>query len=203
MAILAVGDEVDERLLGERISDSLREVRLLLSCGDLPADYLEALVDRFQVPLLYVRGNHDRWHRESPPPGENIHGRLAIVRGVRILGFEGSNWYNGAGVQYTERQMWWRVAAARPAVWRAGGVDVVLTHAPPFGVHDGRDVCHTGFKIFRTLLETVRPRYFVHGHTHLSYTPMASRVTIAGGTRIVNAFRSVLLPLEMPVHVLA
>ena len=49
----------------------------------------------------------------------------------------------------------------------------------------------------------MRPRYFVHGHTHLSYTPMAGRVTIVGGTRIVNAFRSVLLPLEMPVHVLA
>jgi len=164
MAVLAVGDEVDERLLGERIPDSLREVRLLLSCGDLPADYLEALVDRFQVPLLYVRGNHDRWHRESLPPGENIHGRLAIVRGLRILGFEGSNWYNGAGVQYTERQMWWRVAAARPAVWRAGGVDVVLTHTPPLGVHDGRDVSNVAGDDAAALLCARAHAPLLHSH---------------------------------------
>jgi len=60
MTVLAVGDEVDERLLGDSPPGSLRDVRLVLSCGDLPADYLEALANRFQVPLLCVRGNHDR-----------------------------------------------------------------------------------------------------------------------------------------------
>jgi Icc-related predicted phosphoesterase len=201
MMVLAVGDEVDERLLGERVPDSLAEVRLLLSCGDLPADYLEALVDRFQVPLFYVRGNHDRRYGEAPPPGENIHGRLVTVGQLRILGFEGSHWYNGEGVQYTERQMWWRVAACRPAVWRARGVDIIVAHTPPYGVHDGRDVCHTGFKTFRALLARIQPHYFVHGHNHLSYTPMASRVTVVGATRVVNAFRSVLLPIETSVRV--
>ncbi len=196
MTVLAVGDEVDERLLGDSLPERLRGVRLLLSCGDLPADYLEALVDRFQVPLLYVRGNHDHRYGEAPPPGDNIHGRIITVGGVRILGFEGSIWYNGEGVQYTERQMWWRVAAARPAVWRTGGVDIVVTHAPPYGVHDGQDRAHTGFRTFRALLEALRPRYFVHGHSHLSYRPMASRIVTIGETQVVNAFRSVVLTVE-------
>src|SRR5262245_52533730 len=130
MAVLAVGGEVDGRLLGARVPDSLADVRVLLAGGDLPADYLEALVVRFQVPLFHVRGNHDRRYREAPPPGENIHGRLVTVGRLRILGFEGSNWYNGEGVQYTEHQMWWRVAACRPAVWRAHGVDIIVTHTP-------------------------------------------------------------------------
>jgi Icc-related predicted phosphoesterase len=106
-------------------------------------------------------------------------------------------WYNGEGVQYTEREMWWRVFLARPAVWRAHGVDLIVTHAPPQGVHDGQDVAHTGFRAFRTLLEAVRPRYFVHGHTHLSYAAPGARITEVGATRIVNAFRSVLLPIEI------
>ncbi len=200
IAALAVGDEVDERLLGDSLPESMKDVRLLLSCGDLPADYLEALADRFRVPLLYVRGNHDGRHREAPPPGENLHGRVVTVCGVRILGFEGSNWYNGEGVQYTERQMWWRVQASRPAIWRARGVDIVVTHAPPFGVHDGSDVCHTGFRAFRALVATLRPRYFVHGHTHLDYTHKAGRITVIGQTQVVNAFRSVLLSVAVPVH---
>ena len=32
---------------------------LVIGCGDLPFDYLEYLVSRLDVPLLYVPGNHD------------------------------------------------------------------------------------------------------------------------------------------------
>lgn len=198
--VLAVGDEVDERLLGGTLPESLLGIRLLLSCGDLPADYLEALADRFRVPLLYVRGNHDGRNGEAHPPGENVHGRVVTVAGLRILGFEGSNWYNGEGVQYSERQMWWKVQATRPAVWRAGGVDIIVTHAPPYGIHDSPDVCHTGFKAFRSLVGALRPRYFVHGHTHLDYSHTMGRITVIGQTQVVNAFRSVLLTVEAPVH---
>jgi Icc-related predicted phosphoesterase len=95
--------------------------------------------------------------------------------------------------------MWWRVQTVRPAVWRAGGVDIVVTHAPPYGIHDGRDVCHTGFKAFRALLDTLRPRYFLHGHTHLDYSPKMGRITEIGRTHIVNAFRSVVIPVDLPV----
>jgi uncharacterized protein len=200
ISVLTVADEVDERLLADRLPEALQGVRVLISCGDLPADYLETLADRFRVPLLYVRGNHDGARGAPVLPGENIHGRVAEVAGVRVLGFEGSRWYNGEGVQYTERQMWWRVQAARPAVWRAGGVDIVVTHAPPFGVHDGADVCHTGFKAFRSVIDMARPLYFVHGHTHLDYAPRRRRTTRVGGTDVVNAFRSVLLTVEDAAH---
>jgi uncharacterized protein len=199
-SVLAVGDQPDERLLGDSLPESLRAVRLLVSCGDLPADYLDALAARFGVPLLYVRGNHDGRSGSPSPPGENIHGRVVTVGGLRIVGFEGSNWYNGEGVQYTERQMWWRVQATRPAIWRARGVDLIVTHAPPCGIHDAPDVCHTGFKAFRALLHALRPSYFVHGHTHLDYSPRAARTTRIGRTQVVNAFRSVLFTVDLPVR---
>ncbi|HEX4834779.1 MAG TPA: metallophosphoesterase [bacterium] len=197
MSILAVSDEVDEALLGETRPERLAGVRLIISCGDLPPEYLEFLVERFAIPLLYVRGNHDLRYAASPPPGENIHSRLVTVAGLRILGFEGSMWYNGEGVQYTEREMWWRVLWAAPSLCLSRGVDVVVTHAPPHGIHDGDDRAHTGFRVFRKLLHTLRPRYFVHGHNHLSYVAKGERISAMGTTQVVNAYRSVVLPIEV------
>lgn len=194
--ILAVSDEVDEALLTEAFPARMAGVRLIVSCGDLPAEYLERLVDRLAVPLVYVRGNHDLRYRDDPPPGEDLDGRVVTIAGLRVLGFEGSAWYNGHGVQYTEREMWWRVLRTQPGVWKAGGVDVVVTHAPASGIHDMEDACHRGFRAFRWVLETLKPRYFLHGHTHLSYRPRARRITVVGATTVVNAFRSVVLPLH-------
>src|SRR5258708_10890199 len=57
MRILAVADEVDEFLYGDKL-DTVRP-DLIVSCGDLPFDYLEFLVTSLAVPLLYVPGNHD------------------------------------------------------------------------------------------------------------------------------------------------
>ncbi len=193
--ILAVSDEIDERLLSEVRSESTADVRLILSCGDLPPDYLEALADRFRVPLLYVRGNHDG-RGDRTPPGENVDRRLVRVGGLRVAGFEGSMWYNGEGVQFTEQQMWWRVLSLRPAVWWAGGVDVVVTHAAPHGIHDGQDRAHVGFRVFHSILRRLRPRYLVHGHNHLSYVSKGTRSTVIGRTEVVNAFRSVVLPID-------
>jgi len=198
VSILAVSDEVDEALMGDSRPERVAGAQLLISCGDLPSEYLEFLVERFAIPLVYVRGNHDLQYAGSPPPGENIHCRLSNTAGLRILGFEGSMWYNGQGVQYTEHEMWWRVLWTVPSVWLAKGVDVIVAHAPPRGVHDGSDQAHTGFTVFRKLLETLRPRYFVHGHNHLSYVPKGTRISTVGTTQVVNAFRSVILPIEVP-----
>ncbi|MGH3452683.1 MAG: metallophosphoesterase, partial [Haloechinothrix sp.] len=56
--VLAVADEVNEALF---VPDNLTRAApdLVVSCGDLPFDYLEYLVTVLNVPLLYVPGNHD------------------------------------------------------------------------------------------------------------------------------------------------
>jgi 3',5'-cyclic AMP phosphodiesterase CpdA len=55
--ILAVADEVEERLFGEALGRLQPDV--VVSCGDLPFEYLEYIVTVLSVPLLYVPGNHD------------------------------------------------------------------------------------------------------------------------------------------------
>ena len=99
------------------------------------------------MPLYYVRGNHDIRYRTSPPTGcMNIHQRRVTFRGLRIMGLEGSRWYNGGPIQYREfqmRQMIWRML---PGLWFKGGVDMVVTHAPPRHIHDAEDRCHGGLR---------------------------------------------------------
>lgn len=160
-------------------------VDLILSCGDLPPEHLAQMARSLDAPVYYVRGNHDLRLRGREPEGlVNLHCRLELFRGLRLAGFEGSRWYNGGPQQYTEAQM--RGLARRMAGLLRQGVDVVVTHAPPLGVHDREDPCHQGFQTFRRLIQRYAPAYLLHGHVHASFQRPEERVTTVGGTRVVN-----------------
>ena len=182
--ILAVADEVDEGLYGDRLR--LLRPDLVLSAGDLPFDYLDYLVSRLDVPLVYVPGNHDvdlsrgdpKWtplQAEVPAPGpggcDSVDGRVVDAAGVRIAGLGGSIRYKEGPNQYGQSAMRRRALAleARCRVKSAidgRGLDILLTHAPPSGVGDGPDAAHRGFLAFHRLATELRPRYLVHGHVH-------------------------------------
>lgn len=132
MKILSVADTPAETLC-ERFDPERWEkenIDLIVGCGDLPDEYLAFLADVFRVPLLYVRGNHDE-HRFAEPIGENVDGKIVTIGGVRLLGLEGSPWYNGRPLQYSERSMAWKLLCLEPKIRLAGGVDVVIAHAAP------------------------------------------------------------------------
>lgn len=172
----------------------LAEYDLMLSCGDLKASYLSFLVTMGRSRLLYVRGNHDANYRTNPPEGcECIEDKLVTVNGLRILGLGGSLWYNGGANQYTERQMRRRLWRAGWAVRRAGGVDIVLTHAPPRGYGDAEDAAHRGFECFEDFLNKYEPKYLLHGHVHMNYGRNIPRVVQHGATQIVNAWERFVL----------
>ncbi len=50
--VLAVADEVDDRLLAGGTSAGTAD--LILACGDLPLDYLGALMNALGTPLILV-----------------------------------------------------------------------------------------------------------------------------------------------------
>ena len=43
----------------------------------------------------------------------------------------------------------------------------MIAHAPPRGIHDGEDLPHRGFEVFRWLIKRFRPVYLLHGHKHV------------------------------------
>jgi len=163
------------------------DIDLILSAGDLRPEYLSFLVDTLNKRCYYVRGNHDIVYDMEPPLGcMDIDGKVVNHKGIRILGLGGSMWYGGKGVEHTGWQMHWKVWKARFQIWRRGGVDIVLTHAPPEGIHDGKDLCHTGFRSFLKLIEKYKPRYLIHGHVHKSYGYSEEKITQVQGTKVVN-----------------
>ena len=188
MKILLVSDEEDRFLWDYYTPGRLKGIDLILSAGDLDAEYLSFLVTMANRPLLYVHGNHDGGYAQRPPEGcQCIDGKLVTVGGLRILGLGGSALYNGGPHQYTEKQMRRRIHRLRLKLALAGGVDIVLTHAPVRGFGDEDNMTHRGFEAFLPLLDQYQPRYLVHGHIHQRYGANRPRCYQYNETTIVNA----------------
>ncbi len=195
MRVLAVSDQVAGVIYSPAIRELAREVSFVISCGDLPSYYLEYIVSMLDVPLFYVMGNHGAMGGEAPFPEGcvNIDGRVVEHNGVLIAGLEGSIRYNERpNYQYTENEMRTKIAALSPKLYlnklRYGRyLDVCVTHAPPFGIQDGSDLPHRGFKSFLWLIDHFRPSYLIHGHEHVYDTRTVTQ-TIRGRTLVVNAF---------------
>ena len=188
MKILIVSDEECPALWDYYQPGRLAEYDLILSCGDLKSKYLSFLVTMARCPLLYVHGNHDtRYFREPPEGCDCIDDQLVEFNGVKILGLGGCRRYHPGAFQYTEREMRRRIRRLRWKLWRAGGVDIVVTHAPPEGVGDGDDPAHWGFEALVKLMEKYNPQYLLHGHVHLRYGQDKTRVRTCGQTTVINA----------------
>ena len=66
MRILAISDEESKYLWEYFDKNKLKDIDLIISCGDLAPEYLSFLVTLSSVPVLYVHGNHDEKYDMSP-----------------------------------------------------------------------------------------------------------------------------------------
>ena len=197
MKILLISDEEDKYLWDYYRPGRFDGIDLILSAGDLKPEYLSFLVTMANRPLLYIHGNHDGRYEAFPPEGcDCIDDRLVVINGLRILGLGGCPLYSGGPHQYTERQMRLRIWRLGRKIRRAGGVDIVLTHAPVRGYGDMDDITHRGFEAFLPLLERWKPRYLVHGHIHLNYGVRFPHVLTYGDTTLINACGRYLLEID-------
>ena len=198
MRVLAIADEADRRLWDMLDKQLLEGVELILSAGDLPAEYLSFLTCFTHAPILYVHGNHDVRYETKPPEGcICVEDDVVNVGGVRVLGLGGSIRYKPGSCMYTEEEMAKRIRKAKLRIKSAGGVDIVLTHAPARGLGDGDDLAHKGFECFLPLLDAEKPQYLIHGHVHKAYNGSTfKREREYGVTRVINANGRVFFDVE-------
>ena len=202
MKILTVSDKTEPLLYSPAVKRLYGDVDLVLGCGDLPFYYLEFLVTMLGGPLFYVIGNHANEVRKRYAPEEewqypsgcvNIDERVVRYRRLLIAGLEGSMRYNNNPYyQYTDREMTLKTWKLVPSLLlnrlRYGRyLDILVTHAPPYGVHDQEDRCHTGFRAFLAFMRRFRPRYLIHGHVHV-YSPNQMTESGYGQTTVLNAY---------------
>jgi Icc-related predicted phosphoesterase len=199
--ILAVSDRVVRGIYGPRIQERYGDVDMVVSCGDLPYSYLEYIVSMLNVPCFYVHGNHDGPEYTAngrtliePAGWVNLDKRTVECKGVILGGLEGSIRYKPqAPFQYTEKEMRYKVWRLMPQLLVNRMVygrylDVFIAHAPPFGIHDGKDWPHRGFESFLWLMARFRPRFLLHGHKHI-YGP-ETRQTRYLDTEVINVYPS-------------
>ena len=195
MKILAVGDITEPSLYDDFDKSRYSDIDLILSCGDVDPGYLDFLATMISKPLYYVRGNHDKFKFRDFMPGADVDDRVVVYKGVKIAGLEGSMWHGGSGIEYRESEMSWKVFKLEIKIRLKRGVDVILAHAPPYGIGDLPDVCHRGFKSFRRLIFQFHPTYFIHAHVHPSYSHKIKRVIPVDETRVVNCSGSCVLEI--------
>ena len=180
MKILAVSDLVVASVYSSRIRERFGDADLVLSCGDLPYSYLEFIVSMLNVPAFFVHGNHD--HAEylsngrtlfQPGGWVNLDERVVESKGLLIAGLEGSIRYRpGAPFQYTDGEMLHKILRLTPALLvnrllHGRYLDILITHSPPRGIHDGKDQAHQGFVSLLRFIAWFRPRYLLPGHKHV------------------------------------
>jgi hypothetical protein len=224
MKILCVSDHVDPLVYSPSIKQRFSDVELVLSAGDLPLSYYDFIMSTLNKPLLFIFGNHNlrymslytgrvdafgrgqlggRWIGPYRPTGAAYIGsRTRREKSLLLAGLGGSFWYNGGENQYREYQVALRVLKLLPRLLynrlRFGRyLDILLTHAPPFGIHDQDDPCHRGFKVFLWFMRRFKPKFLVHGHTHL-YSASAVRISRYEQTTVVNAYDHVVIDMELP-----
>ena len=197
MKILFLAD-IESKFLWDYFDKSkLEGVDLIISCGDLSANYLSFLATFTHAPILYVRGNHDGRYEQKPPEGcIDIDGKLYLFQGLRILGLGGSMQYNHGPNQYSEHTMRSRIYKLYPHLIANRGIDILVTHSPAYRLNDGDDIPHRGFSCFISLLDRFRPAFFVHGHLHASYGDRFHREDRYRNTFVINAYESYLLELD-------
>ena len=196
MKILILADEECPALWDFFIPDRLKDIDLILACGDLKADYLTFLVTMARCPVLYVHGNHDTGYLRKPPQGcDCIDDRVVVYNGIRILGLGGCRRYHPGEFQYTEKDMEKRIRRLKFPLWMTKGVDIVVTHAPPHGYGDADDVAHWGFQSLVDLMDKYEPDYLIHGHVHMSYDMNIQRECQYKNTRIINGYERYILEI--------
>lgn len=199
MKILAVSDEVVERLYSLCQNGHFNDVELIVGCGDLPYPYLENILTFLNKPLMYVPGNHDPQYAEHNPlthveGGSNLDLTLTRYKTFLIGGFGGSIRYRPNGTnQYSQNEAYLRAYRMLPGLLLnrlkyGRSLDILITHSPPFGIHDEDTQAHRGLRAINWLMRVAQPRYLFHGHTHFHRRNLSASETDVGITRVTNIF---------------
>jgi Icc-related predicted phosphoesterase len=225
MKILCVSDQIDPLVYSSTIKDRFGNVDLVLCAGDLPLDYLDFIISSLNKPLLFVFGNHHvedmKYFKDGLPNSAGIWGgmeadfqgsgavhigsRVRREGGLIVAGLGGSMRYNRGANQYTNFEMTLEILKLIPALlynrlFRGRFLDILLTHAPPRGIHDKEDRCHWGFRVFLSFMKFFKPRYLIHGHIHL-YDLSDIRVTPYQNTLVINAYSHFIIDVKEIGHI--
>ncbi len=218
MKILCISDQVDPIVYSKYSKETYKDVDLVISAGDLPLKYYEYIISTLNKELVFVFGNHNLERlsqfvndgRSLLPgyapaallpeyDGECLEGKVFYDKKHDLIigGLGGCKRYNLGRHQYTEREMRWRIFRMLPKLYwnklvHGRYIDILVTHAAPFGINDEPDPCHEGFHALLAFMHKFKPAYLLHGHIHLTDFN-APRIATFEQTTVINVYQKFLL----------
>ena len=72
MNIMIFADQESKLLYEYYDPERMKDIDLIISCGDLPPEYLTFFATLCHAPLLYVKGNHDGKYEQKPPEAVSV-----------------------------------------------------------------------------------------------------------------------------------
>jgi Icc-related predicted phosphoesterase len=180
MKLLVIADRPpidDSKIVAEQ-----NNVDLVVTLGDLDGASLAALKGITNIPKIGVYGNHCSGKYFGDVGITNMHMMTWEYKGVKFGGFQGSLRYkkDPQAIMYTQEE-------AEHLFTHFPYVDVLLTHSPPYGIHDEpNDPTHEGLIAIRNYIDKYHPKFVLHGHVYVS--PDIKR-TQYNGTEIIFVYR--------------
>jgi Icc-related predicted phosphoesterase len=119
-----------------------------------------------------------------------------------MAGLGGSIMYHPGGPnQYTQNGMMLRATSLLPKILIESlryrrKLDILVTHSPPLGIHDDDDPAHIGLRALNMVLQVVKPRYLLHGHTIFYRQNLKSHITSYANTQVVNVYPFRIMDIE-------
>ncbi len=199
MIVLSLSDIAVRFVYSPAVRQRFPHVDFVLGCGDLPYSYQEYVISVLDKPFFFVRGNHDKLveytvagPRSYPNGAVDLHSKVVVHEKLILAGIEGCLRYREGPFQYTSHEMWLHVFRLVPRflanrILFGRYLDLLVTHAPPRGIHDQEDKPHWGVPAFRWLIDVFQPAYHFHGHVHV-YRPDTVTLTQVGRTQVINTF---------------
>lgn len=159
MKILAIADRPPSTPILETLSKE--KIDVIVTLGDLEMHQIRSLQEVNDIPKLGVYGNHCSGMYMESLGIQNLHLTTTTINDTLFGGFEGCVKYKESSAKmYTQEE-------ASELLRTFPKVDIMLTHAPPFGINDEPDdPTHAGFKGLRTYLDKQKPAHLFHGHTY-------------------------------------
>lgn len=187
MKLLVIADRPpieDSKVVAEQ-----NGVDLVVTLGDLDGASLANLEKITTIPKLGVYGNHCSGNYFDGVGITNMHMMTWEYHGVKFGGFQGSLRYkkDPYAIMYTQEE-------AEHLFTNFPYVDVLLTHSPPYGIHDEHDdPVHQGLTAIRNYIDKQHPKYVLHGHVYVS--PDVKR-TKHGKTEVIFVYRQHVIELD-------
>lgn len=187
MKLLCIADRPPQQSITKTLSDN-PDIVAVVTLGDLDYFMLREL-ESVHLPKFGIYGNHCS-KTYFPDLGiENLHGKISSFMGKTILGIEGCERYKDDphAALYSQEEMF-EILKDMPRA------DIVITHAPPYGVHDDpNDTAHRGWKALREYVEKHQPDYVLHGHTYPSKGEVV--IDLIGKTKVIFVYMDKIVSL--------